>query len=96
MTQVTVVAQVTARREAVELVKSELLKLIEPTRKEIGCITYNLHQDSANPELFIFYETWENLHCLENHMKTAHFLHYVAAVTGLIEGKVVHKLTRIA
>lgn len=96
MSTVTVVAKVTAKKDAVDTVKSELLKLIEPTRKESGCIGYTLHQDNEDPALFVFYETWESLACLERHMNSEHFKEYVKVVGSLIEDKVVHKMTRIA
>lgn len=95
MSELIVVAKVVAMKDSVEKVKSELLKLVEPTRKENGCIEYNLHQDNEDPAVFIFYETWENLACLEKHMGTDHFRNYVSAVAGSIEDKTVHKMTRI-
>lgn len=96
MSKVTVVARVTAKPDVVEKVKHELLKLIEPTRNENGCIEYNLHQDNDDPAVFVFCETWESLACLECHMNTEHFKSYVNAVGCLIADKVVHKMTRIA
>lgn len=96
MSELTVVAKVIAKKESIESVKSELLKLIEPTRKEAGCRGYNLHQDNEDPAVFIFYETWDNPACLESHMNTEHFRNYVAAVGNLLAEKVVHKMTRIA
>lgn len=95
MSKLSVVAKITAKKEAVEIVKSELLKLIAPTRKENGCISYNLHQDNDDPAVFIFCETWESLACLECHMNTDHFKTYVDAVGSLIEEKAVYKMTRI-
>ncbi len=96
MAEVTVVAKVVAKQEAVEAVKAELLKLIEPTRQEEGCISYTLHQDNTDPALFIFYETWESDAHLDRHMKTDHFTRFVAAVDGLLSELAVHRLTRIA
>lgn len=96
MPKLTVVARVTAKKGCVEAVKSELLKLIVPTREESGCIEYKLHQDNDNPGVFVFYETWESPACLEAHMNTDHFNSYVSVVTPMIEEKVVHRMTRIA
>ncbi len=93
MAQVTVVAKV---EEAVEAVKAELLKLIEPTRLEEGCIAYTLHQDNTDPALFIFYETWESDAHLDRHMKTDYFTRFVAAVDGLLSELAVNRLSRIA
>ncbi|MDA8428675.1 MAG: putative quinol monooxygenase [Geobacteraceae bacterium] len=95
MSNVTVVAKVVAKTAFVETVKAELLKLIEPTREEDGCIAYNLHQDNDDTAVFVFYETWENLPCLEKHLNSEHFKSYATTVGSLIEEKVVHKMTRI-
>jgi len=95
MSTLTVVAKVVAKQECLEQVKRELLQMIGPTRKEQGCIAYNLHQDNEDPAVFIFYETWQNPACLEQHMNTEHFKSYVNAVGSMIAEKVVHKMTRI-
>lgn len=95
MSKLIVVAKVVAKSDFVESVKNELLKLITPTRKENGCIEYNLQQDNEEPAVFIFTEIWENLACLENHMNTDHFIKYVNTVGNMIEEKLVHKMNRI-
>jgi Antibiotic biosynthesis monooxygenase len=56
---VTVVAKLIGNRDSVEAVKAELIKMIEPTRLEEGCIAYRLHQDNDDPSVFVFYETWQ-------------------------------------
>jgi quinol monooxygenase YgiN len=93
---VTVVAKLIVHETALESVKTELLKMIEPTKMEEGCIEYRLHQDNDDPKVFIFFEMWENLACLEQHMATPHFSSYITAVEGMIAEKTVHKMTRIA
>jgi len=95
MPQLTVVAKVVARKDSVEPVKAELLRLIAPTRNEEGCIEYRLHQDHDDPAVFIFYENWKSEACLARHMESAHFKDYVIAVDGLLEGKTVNRMTRI-
>lgn len=95
MSVVTVVATVIVKKEAIDVVKTELLAMLAPTRQEEGCIEYRLHQDTTDPALFIFYENWATMACLELHLNSAHFQRYVAAVEGLLVDKVVHKLTAI-
>ena len=95
MSTVTVVAKVTAKTDSIEAVKTELLKMIAPSPKENGCIEYRLHQDNNNPAVFVFYENWMDISYLEQHMKSQHFLAYVAAVGDLIADKIVHKMTEI-
>jgi quinol monooxygenase YgiN len=91
----TIVARILAKEEKNALVKSELLKLIAPTRAEEGCLNYDLHQDAKNPNLFWFHENWTNRALLEKHMKSAHLAAYVKATEGAMEEFVVHEMTQI-
>ena len=60
MANLTIVANINANADQVDLVKAELLKLIDITHAEDGCINYDLHQDNDNPAHFLFYENWES------------------------------------
>jgi quinol monooxygenase YgiN len=95
VSKITIVAKVVAKKVAVETVKTELLKLILPTRKERGCLEYCLHQDNQDPAVFVFYETWESDASLEEHINTDHYKAYVRALDGMIKDKTVNKMTRI-
>jgi quinol monooxygenase YgiN len=68
-----VVARVKAKPDKIEEVKSVLLDLIEPTRKETGCITYELLQNRQDPTEFTFVEEWTSDGALEEHFLTGHF-----------------------
>jgi quinol monooxygenase YgiN len=95
MANLTVVAKLVVRRECVDAVKGELLKLVAATRLEPGCIEYSLHQDNDDPALFIFYETWENEGALAGHLGSPHFQAYLAAVEGMIVEKSLNRMTEI-
>lgn len=95
MSNVTVVAKFVVRQESVVAAKTELLKLIVPTRKESGCIEYNLHQDNDDPAVFIFHETWASAAHLTKHMDSANFKTFISSVEGMVEEIAVHKMTRI-
>lgn len=95
MAELVVVAQVVAKGEHLEGVKRELLGLVGPTRAEAGCIEYTLHQDLADPCVFVFYERWESEEHLAAHMASPHFTAYVAAVDGKIADKTVRRMGRI-
>ena len=92
----TVIARIETRKESVELVKAELLKLIEPTRKEEGCIQYDLHQDNECPEVFFFYENWVSRDLLQKHLANTHIAEYLNAVDGHVVSFTINELTRIA
>jgi quinol monooxygenase YgiN len=96
MSIVTVVTKLVVNADAIDAVKTELLKLIEPTRQEEGCIEYRLHQDNDDPAVFLFYENWESLACLERHINTPHYKQYTAAIEDAVKEKTVHKMTCIA
>ncbi len=73
MQKVTVVARLKAKSGLEELVKQELIKMVDATRKERGCINYDLHVDEKDPGTFLFYENWVSMMALDNHFQTAHF-----------------------
>ena len=51
--------------------------LVEPTRAEKGCITYDLHRSHDDPGLFMFTESWESRPLWEDHMKSPHLAAFV-------------------
>jgi len=95
MPVLTVVAKLVAKQESIQDVKDALIKLVEPTRSEKGCIEYMLHQDTANPAVFIFYENWDNEECLAKHKETEHYKSCFSTVGNLIQDKEVHLMTML-
>lgn len=91
----TIVARIEAKKESVELVKAELLKLIEPTRKEEGCTQYDLHQGNDHPEVFLFYENWVSRELWQAHMGNAHLAEYGRATEGHVEKFTLNEMTLI-
>jgi quinol monooxygenase YgiN len=49
-----------------------LLGLLVPTRKEAGCINYDLHIAPDDPAKFLFYENWTSRAHLDAHGQTPH------------------------
>ncbi|HZK96880.1 MAG TPA: antibiotic biosynthesis monooxygenase [Prolixibacteraceae bacterium] len=81
-----VVAIAETSADRAEELKSVCLGLIEPTRKEEGCISYDLYQDTTIPGRFTFIENWKSKEHLDVHLKSPHL---VAA--GAAFGKIVTK-----
>lgn len=67
-----VVARIKAKRETVGEVRELLRGLVEPTRKESGCISYELLQNTKDPTDFTFVEEWESEAALESHAASDH------------------------
>ncbi|MDQ2856133.1 MAG: antibiotic biosynthesis monooxygenase, partial [Acidobacteriota bacterium] len=53
-----VVARIMALPDKVDEVRSLLEALVEPTRNEAGCISYELLQNKSDPADFTFVEEW--------------------------------------
>lgn len=95
MSKLTIVAQIKANPDAIDLVKSELLKLIDITRSEAGCINYDLHQDNDNPAHFLFYESWQSRDLWQTHMSAPHLAAYMEATDGAVKEFTLHEMSNI-
>ena len=67
-----------AKDDCVQELKDLLITMIEASRKEDGCLLYNIYQLSAKPTEFVVVETWENQEYLNAHGQTDHYNHYKA------------------
>ena len=95
MSKLTVIANIKAHTDKIDLVKTELRKLIDITRVEKGCINYDLHQDNENPAHFLFYENWETRDLWQTHMNNQHLADYMAATEGAVEDFTLNEMTMI-
>ncbi len=95
-TKLTIVARIEADPGRVELVKTELSRLIEPTLNEAGCIQYDLHQDNDDPAVFLFYENWESRELWQAHMDSPHIAAYARATAGAVADFSLLEMTRLS
>ena len=96
MTKLTIVANIKANEDQIDLVKTELLKLIDITRAEEGCINYDLHQDNENPSHFLFYENWESRDLWQAHMGNQHLKDFLSATEDAVAELTINEMTHIA
>ena len=92
----TIVANIHAKPDKIDLVKSELEKLIDTTLSEEGCVQYDLHQDNEDPAHFLFFENWESRDLWQAHMGKQHLKDYMAATDGAIERFTLNEMTRVS
>ncbi|WP_298516167.1 putative quinol monooxygenase [uncultured Kordia sp.] len=95
MSQLTIVAKILAKEGKSTFIQEELIKLIEITRAEKGCINYDLHQDNENENLFLFYENWENRELWQQHMQNDHLAAYMKTTEGAVESFELNEMTVI-
>lgn len=84
MKKVSVTARVRAVKGMKEQVRQECIALVEPSRRERGCINYDLHQSVTDAGLFMFYENWECREDLERHLETEHALRFDVKTEGML------------
>jgi len=68
----TVVATFQARPGKEADLRAALLGLVRLTRKEPGCVDYDLHQSPEEPAKFLFYENWTSKAALDAHLQSEH------------------------
>ena len=93
MTKLTIVANIHADPNQIDLVKAELEKLVPITRAEEGCIQYDLHRDNANPAHFMLYENWESRELWQTHMNAPHLAAYMKATDGAVVDFMLNEMT---
>lgn len=69
---VTVVATFEARPGKESDLRAALSGLVAPTRREAGCLNYDLHQSPDEPGEFLFHENWSSKALLDAHLQSDH------------------------
>ena len=59
---------------------------IKATKKEPGCISYELNRDTEDPSTYVMYEKFKSLAALEDHLKQEHTQTLLKAVPDLADG----------
>ena len=81
---VTLVVTLRAKPGQEQLLEAELRALLSPTRREAGCMTYDLHRAVEPPDSFLLHEVWATREHHRRHMKTPHFLRWDARKDALL------------
>ncbi|MGL4574085.1 MAG: putative quinol monooxygenase [Burkholderiaceae bacterium] len=63
---------------------------------EPGCRQFDVCRDSANPALFFLYELYDDEAAVQEHLRSAHFLHMNELTASWVEKKTVWRYTRTA
>lgn len=58
--------------------KSMLEHLVVNSRQEVTCKQYDMHQVTAEPDLFIFHEIWESEAALDAHNNQKYIKDFIA------------------
>ena len=84
---VTLIVILRAKEGQEALLEAELRALITPTRREDGCLTYDLHSGMEAQGTFLLHEVWASREHHRLHTKTPHFLRWDARKDALLEAR---------
>ena len=66
-----------AKRDCIEELKALLKSTIEASKKEQGCLMYEVFQTKNNPVEFIVIDSWESEEALNKHYETPHYSNFI-------------------
>ena len=84
---ITIVAKSIIKPGKKEDFKALTEKLIRESRKEKGCISYNLYEDINHSNTLTFIEEWRNEEAIRLHNESIHFTGIIPKLLELREGK---------
>jgi quinol monooxygenase YgiN len=84
---VTLIVILRPREGQETLLEAELRALVGPTRKEEGCLTFDLHRALDLPGGFLLHEVWASRDAHTEHMHTPHFLRWNAGKDALLASR---------
>lgn len=82
----TVIASFQARPGKETELRAALTGLLAPTRKESGCLNYDVHQSVDDPAKFLFHENWTSKAHLDAHLQSRHVKALLPRVDELCTG----------
>lgn len=70
-----------------EKMKDLLTAMVEPSKKEDGCIFYEIFQYENEPKRFMAVETWRDEKALDGHKVSAHYKIYKSSYEPFCDDK---------
>jgi quinol monooxygenase YgiN len=94
---ITVFAFMKAKPGRENELRAEMLNVVELTRKEAGCLQYDLHVQTDDATRFAYYETWDSEESLARHAQSEHMNAFREFRKDMLDGPIsVQTFLRIA
>jgi quinol monooxygenase YgiN len=84
---VTLIVILRAREGQETLLEAELRALAGPSRKEEGCLRYDLHRSLEPPAALLLHEVWATREAHTEHTRLPHFLRWNARKDALLASR---------
>lgn len=72
-----------------------LTKLTKASREEEGCVSYTVHRDNENENIFILHEVWKSTAALDEHQNQPHLSEAKAKFDEILESMVFHTTSAV-
>jgi quinol monooxygenase YgiN len=96
VSELSVVAVLTAKKGQEDAVRQALSALVAPTRLEEGCLGYDLFESAAAPGVFLTQERWRGQDDVDAHLQTAHVAQaFASAGEALATAPGIHPLVPV-
>jgi quinol monooxygenase YgiN len=97
MSNLNVVGVLKAKSGSEAILQAALSDLVEPTRAEAGCLSYELFASVVDATTFITIEQWRSQADLDAHLETPHTARALeAAADALDGGPAIHPLAPLS
>jgi len=93
---VTLIVILRAREGQETLLEAELRAMVGPTRKEEGCLRYDLHRSIDTPGALLLHEVWTSRDAHTEHTHSPHFLRWNARKDALLASREATFWTQVA
>ena len=81
-----VVAKLKAKSGEEEKMEAALREMVSKVGQEQGTLTYTLHRAQKDPNVFLFYEKYEDESALKAHSSTPYFKELFGELKSLLDG----------
>jgi quinol monooxygenase YgiN len=96
VSELSVVAVLTAKKGQEDVVRQAMTALVAPTRQEEGCLGYELFESAASPGVFVTQERWRGQQDVDAHMQSEHVAQaFASAGEALATAPGIHPLVPV-
>ena len=82
MANINIAATIAVKPEHRAELAAVFADLVATSRAEAGNLRYDLHQDIADENRFVFFENWRDQAAVDSHNASAHFQNFLKAIDG--------------
>ena len=93
--QISMILRVHPPADSREQLKSAMRALVEPSRREPGCIRYELYQDIEKEGDLILIESWRDQAALDEHLAKPYLKDFSARFADVFREAITSGLTRL-